>query len=352
MRNTELVVYLLILSVLIAVYLFILLLAVNMRLNRVARRQERERAALLALLPLPESEIRVKLHMRYLCSAKGAELLCRFLTEEMPHNNCATLVHILRTGRFYRWMKRTFAFGNLMLRILIIRLAGLMGIREFENGIIPLMKAHMGNLDLQYAGFLALSMMGNRDSLIMLCDDPGFMNRLSYRSLMEICSVYTGDKQFLYEKMIGAQDRYVRRIIVKSIGAEGFTAFADRLLPMLNDTDVNLRCDVVRTLGQLRCAAAGLRIAALVESENWTLRNAAVTALAEIDADAYLPELITGLKDREWWVRYNSAKELCAHVPLNRLEEMLPTLGDVFAQEILRFAMQEANMMEKGAEQA
>ncbi len=352
MRNTELVVYLLIFSVLIAVYLFILLLAVNIHLNRVARRQERERVALLSLLSLPESEIREKLHMRYLCSDRGADVLCRFLTQEIPNNSCDTLIDILRTGEFYQWMRRTFTARNIMLSILIIRLAGLMGIREFENGIIPLMKAHMNNLDLQYAGFLALSMMGNRDSLITLCSNPGFSNRLSYRSLMEICNVYSGDKPFLYEKLLDSPDRFIRRIVVKSIGAEGFTAFADRLLPMFNDTDVNLRCDVARTLGQLRCAAAGPRIATFVNSENWALRSVTVTALAEIDADAYLPELITGLKDREWWVRYNSAKELCAHVPLNRLTEILPTLGDAFAQEILRFAMQEANMMEKGAEQA
>ncbi|MCE5342102.1 MAG: HEAT repeat domain-containing protein [Eubacteriales bacterium] len=352
MRNTELVIYLLIFSLLIAIYLFILLLVVNIHLNRVARRQERERVALLALLPLPENEIRKKLNLRFLCSARGAELLCRFLTEELPRNNCAALVNILCTDRFYRWMKRTIATRDLMLRILIVRLAGLLQNREFESSIIPLMKAHIGNLDLQYAGFLALSMMGNRDSLVLLCSDPSFTRLLSYRSLKEICNVYSGDKQFLYEKMIDSQDYYIRRIMIKSIGTEGFTTFAPRLLPMLDDTDANLLCDVVRALGQLRFAAAGPRIAAFVKSENWTLRNVMVKALAEIDAETYLPELTECLKDREWWVRYNSAKELCAHVPLNRLEEILLTLNDLYAQEILRFALQEANMMGKGAEQA
>jgi HEAT repeat protein len=59
-------------------------------------------------------------------------------------------------------------------------------------------------------------------------------------------------------------------------------------------------------------------------SENWILRNAAVIALASIDVHLYENQLINGLRDREWWVRYNSAKELCHGIPLKSLSDLIP----------------------------
>lgn len=78
------------------------------------------------------------------------------------------------------------------------------------------------------------------------------------------------------------------------------------------------------------------------------IRNAAVVALGEIDAIAYREQMMTGHRDKEWWVRYNCARELCAHVPLETLTEVLPTLNDRFATDILRYAIAEARMMGEG----
>jgi hypothetical protein len=346
-RNTDLITFFLIVSLLLTAYLYILLLVINVRLNRVFKRQERERIYLLSLLRLPEKRMRRKLHRRYLCSAKGASLLCRFLTEDCPWDSDTALLTILRTGKYYAWMKRTLTSRYMMLRILVIRLTGLLRIRSFEEQIIPLMKAHNDNIHLQYAGFLALSMMGNRDSIVKLCAEPGFTKLLSYRSLKEVFNVYTGDKRFLYEKLLDSPDEYIRRIIIKNIGEESICEFANQLIPMLDSTDKNLLCDVIRTLGQLRCTAAGGLIASYMHSDNWTIRNVVVVSLATIGAETYLPELLDGLHDREWWVRCNSARELCAHMPLDSLIETMPSLNDKFAAEILRFAIQEAQMMGK-----
>ncbi|MEA4997898.1 MAG: HEAT repeat domain-containing protein [Candidatus Limiplasma sp.] len=351
-RNTDLITFFLFVTLFMALYLYILLLGININLNRIFRRQERERAHLLSLLSLPEAALRRKLHMRYLRTARGAEMLCRVLNEECKDGAGAALISILRTGRYFQWMQRSLASRDMMLRILIIRLTGLLQIRSFETQIIPLMKAHRDNLNLQYAGFLALSMMGNRDSIIKLCDDPSFTKSLSYRSLKEIFTVYTGDKRFLYEKLLLSPDAYIRRIVIKNIGEEGFREYAEALIPMLESTDINLLCDVIRTLGQLRCEKAGQRIAAYLQSTNWMVRNAVVTALAAIDAQAYRPLLMEGLKDREWWVRYNTARELCAHLSPDSLAAAVPTLNDRFASEILQFAIQEAQIMGKGAAQA
>lgn len=351
-RRTDLITFFLMLSFLLAAYLYILLLAINIHLNRIVKRQERERVYLHSLLRLPEATIRRRLHRRYLCSARGADLLCRYLAEENPTDADTALLAVLRTGRYHAWMQSALASRDMMLRILVVRLMGLLRIRSFETQIIPLMKANPENLNLQYTGFLALAMMGNRDSLIRLCGEPGFTKTLSYRSLKEIFTVYTGDKRFLYERLLDSPDAYIRRIVIKNIGEEGFAEYAERLIPMLESADLNLLCDVIRALGQLRCKAAGARIAAYLAHDSWTLRNAAVVALAGIDAEAYRPALMAALGDREWWVRYNSARELCAHLPLDALAAAALTLDDRFAREILNYAVQEARMMGRGVAQA
>jgi len=337
-------------ALLLVFYLYILLLAINLRLNRIQAIQERERAYLLSLLNLPQNELQKKLHMRYLCTMRGAETLCEILNEDCPWGSDSALFEVLSTGQYYAWMLHSLASHDIMLCILIIRLTGLLRIRSIETQIIPMMKAHRDNLNLQYAGFLALSMMGNRDSIVTLCNDPAFTKSLSYRSLKEIFSVYSGDKHFLYEKLLLSPDAYIRRIVMKNIGAEGFTDYAEGLMPMLESADVNLLCDVIRTLGQLRYTPAGPRIATYLHNENWTLRNVAVVALAEIDAEAYRPQLMESLKDKDWWVRYNSARELCARIPLESLTQALPELNDKFASEILQFAIDEARMMGKGGD--
>ncbi len=352
LRNTDVIVFFLIVLVMLVGYLYILLLAVNYHLNRVFGRQERERLYLRSLLRLPEEQLQKKLHRRYLCSNKGVELLCRFIIEEKPTDEDTKLLSILRCGKYRAWMRKMLISGDMMLRILVIRLVGLLRISRFQQQILSLMLENRNNLNLQYTGLMAFSMIGNLDSIVNMCGE-GLTKQLSYRSLKEICANYGGnDKNLLYEVLLESPDLYIRRIIVKNIGDEGFTNLSEYLLRMLDTPDVNLLCDIIRSLGQLRCKKAGKRIAGYARSDNWTLRNVAVVALANINARAYMPALLDGLRDREWWVRYNSANELCRHIPVDELAALAPTLDDRFAREILQFAIQETRMMEQEASPA
>jgi len=349
MRKTDIIWYILILAMLLVVYLYILLVTVNIRMNRIVHKHDAEKQYIRTLAPLPPAEIDKKMHYRYLCTTKGLNMLCELLTEEYSWTSGANLIAVLRSGKYAKWMKKQLHTPDLMSTSLVIRMAGLLRLREYESQIVPLMEKHPEHLDLQYVGFLALSMMGNRDSIIQLCSTSSYTKSLSYRCLKEIFSVYTGDKVFLYEKLLNSPDFYIRRIVIKNIG-EGFTEYSEKLLGMLNIEDNNFRCDLIRTLGQLRYAPAGEPIAAFVQNENWALRNAAVIALASIDAKRYLKQITNGLCDREWWVRYNSAKELCIRLPMATLSDLLTQLHDRFAIEILTYTIQETALMGKGAQ--
>ena len=345
---TDSVLILLGLSSLLALYLFFVLVAVNIRLNITAAKHRREREHLRSIMWLTGEEIDKRIHQSFLCSTSGLDLLSQFLTKECSWESEAPLIQALRHGRYEQCMLKLMKTKDVQMITLVIRVAGQLRLKHYEYYILEKMAAHKDNPELLYAGLLSLSLMGRRASLLHLCEQPDYTKDLSFRSLKEIFSVYSGDKTGLFKDLLGSSDPYVRRIAIKNIGDEGLRDLAEDLLPMMDTEDPNLRGDLIRTFGQLRFAPAGQRISGFMLDPNWTIRNAAVMALAAIDARQYLPSLIQGLKDREWWVRYNSAKELRDRIPADELQAMIPGLQDRFAGEILRYAMEEKRMMEKG----
>jgi len=350
LRTTDFVVILLGLSILLVVYLYLLLVIVNLRLNWLARRRELEWEHLRSIMWLSEEEIEKRLHIRYLCTQKGLDLLGQFISEECPWESGVTLLMVINHGKYERCVQKFIRSNDLAFIILVIRIIGLLRMKHYKERILQLMEEHKDNLELQYVGFLALSLMGMRGSLVHLCAQLEHTKGLSFRSLKEIFAVYSGDKVSLYRDLLNSPDPYIRRITIKNIGDDGIIKLANRLLPQLNTDDVNLKYDLIRTFGQLRFLPAGNLITKELENPNWTLRNAAVVALASIDARKYLPNLIQSLKDREWWVRYNTAMELSRHIPAGELLELLPRLNDRFASEILTYAISERKLLEERGE--
>ncbi len=349
LSTTDFVVILIGITVMLVVYLYLLLLIVNLWLNRHTSRRGQEREHLRSIMWLPEDEIRRRLHIRYLCTSKGLDLLGQFIAEECPWESGAPLLTVINHGKYEHCMQKFMRSRDLAFIILVIRIIGLLRLKQYKGRILQLMTENKDNTELQYMGFLALSMMGMRGDLVRLCAQLEYSKGLSFRSLKEIFAEFTGDKAALYRDLLNSPDAYIRRIAVKNIGDDGIAKLANRLLPHLDSEDVNLKHDVVRTLGQLRFAPAGNLIARELDSPNWTLRNAAVVALTSIDARKYLPRLVRCLKDREWWVRYNCATELSRHLPAEELQELMPQLDDRFASEILAYAISERRLMaEKG----
>ncbi|MHC1786758.1 MAG: HEAT repeat domain-containing protein [Christensenellales bacterium] len=348
LSHIDLVVILLLLSALLVIYLFLLLLVVNIHLNHVARRRQREWNHLRDIMWLDEEDSRRQLHVKYMCTPKGLDMLGQFLADECPWESGAPLLKVIRSGRYEQCMQRFMRSKDLTFIILVIRIAGQLRLRYFRERIMLLMGENKDNLELQYAGFLALSLMGFRTSLVLLCEQLDYTKGLSFRSLKEIFAAYSGDKPSLYRDLLNSPDPYIRRIAVKNIGDDGIKKLANRLLPLLDTQDANLQYDLFRTFGQLCFAPAGNTIAQALDSPNWTLRNAAVMALASIDVHKYLPQITKGLKDKEWWVRYNSARELCLRIPSQTLLQIIPGLDDRYAAEILQFVIDEKKLMHDG----
>lgn len=345
--HVDLLIYLLAFSLLLVLYLYLFLVVINLRMSAAAIKRERETQHLRSIMSLPGKAIERKLHTHYMCTPKGMEMLSLFLLEKPTGENKTTLLKVLSGERQIKCLRRHMRSKDVMVKILAIRLVGLLRLNRLKDDVLSVMENHLDNVELQYSGFLALSIMGIRGSLVKQLMRPEATKMLAFRSLKEILKAYTGNKALLYKDLLYAEDVYLRRIVVKSIGDERIHELAGRLMPMLKTDDINLRCDLIRTLGQLGYAPAGSAIVHAFGSQNWVERSTAVTALASIDAPLYWSLLLQGLKDKEWWVRCNSSRELSRRFPAQKLEEAIPLLNDRFAAETLVYAMEENTLMKQ-----
>ena len=84
------------------------------------------------------------------------------------------------------------------------------------------------------------------------------------------------------------------------------------IVMLLEDVDLHVRVNAVRTLGQLGVPNAGDAIARCLEpAEPAALRaEAARRALGQIGADRYVPLLVAGVENSEYSVAHNSAEAL------------------------------------------
>lgn len=238
------------------------------------------------------------------------------------------------------FLRRQFESGSVDSVLLVIKLAGTLGLRRYVPDIVREIYAHRANPHMQNIGLLALCLLQEESALTSICRDPSIASLLSFRTLEELFSVYRGDREVLCSRLINtAADQYIRRTCVKAIGEHRYVSLAKLVLPLLGSPQLNMQIDAVRTLGLLQFKPAYEQIAALAKSERWELRAIVATALSSYGADENSELLLGLLCDREWWVRYRAAEALsgCADT-----EEILRRAGerqDRFALEMLQFAL-------------
>lgn len=292
-----------------------------------------------ALALSPEPAARSLLDIRYFCSPRGLETLHAELRSCSAAQN-AWLREQLEPTALMGYLRRSMHSRDRARRNLAVKVAGELRLPGFEAEITALLLRFRQEPDLQYNGFLALALTGCQAALLRLCLDPAYTTRLSFRCLHEIFAAYAGDKGALYARLLDAPDPYVRRSCVKCIGDEGLCAFTPRLLPLLESDNTELLLESIRTLGKLGCTEAGEQIARYASDPRWSVRGAALSALAAIDLDSYLPVIAAGLHDPEWWVRYHAAMRLTDSQSLYRVLAQVRESGDRFAVEILCYAME------------
>ena len=226
---------------------------------------------------------------------------------------------------------------------LVVKLIGALRLQNYTPDVVTQIYCCRTTAQMQHIGMLTLCMLGAERDIIALCRDHTIASLLSFRTLEEIFSIYSGDLKRLSRKLITtASDPYIRRTCIKAIGEQRFEDLGDLVLPHLIHGHINTRIDAARTLGQLHFEAAYPYITASATDPRWEMRAVVATALGGFDLEANQETLIKLLCDREWWVRYRAAESLAQSANKERLLQRVEETGDRFAGEMMRFALDQA----------
>ena len=260
--------------------------------------------------------------------------------DELDVEHLAVLRREISGAWFSNFLKQQFDRGHVDSVILVVKLVGVLGLNQYTSEVVQQIYYNRTNPHMQNIGLLSLCLLGTETPLVSICRDSSIASLLSFRTLEELFKVYRGDKEQLCRKLIDtAADIYIRRTCVKAIGENHYDSLAQEVLPLLDHSQLNMRIDAVRTLGQLAYAPAYQPILALAKNDRWELRAVVATALSAFDPDKNAETLIDLLCDREWWVRYRAAESLLCCSDPDDIVRRVAAREDRFAREMMQFAL-------------
>lgn len=226
---------------------------------------------------------------------------------------------------------------------LVVKLVGALQLKSYTPDVVTQIYCCRTTTQMQHVGMLTLCMLGAERDIVALCRDHTIASLLSFRTLEEIFSVYTGDLKRLCRKLItSASDPYIRRTCIKAIGEQRFDDLGDLVLPHLIQGHINTRIDSARALGQIGYEPAYPHLLASATDPRWEMRAVVATALGAFGAERNEETLVKLLCDREWWVRYRAAESLAKAGDSEQLMQRIKATGDRFAAEMMRFALDRA----------
>ena len=253
-------------------------------------------------------------------------------------------------GEWYsKYLNQQFTFGSVDSVILVVKLAGVLGMNQYVSDIVHEIYVHRTNPHMQNIGLLSLCLLAAEEELISICRDGTIASLLSFRTLEELFTQYTGDREVLCERLINtAADQYIRRTCVKAIGQNCYFSLAPLVLPLLDSQHMNMQLDAARALGQLAYDPAYSKILSMAKSERWELRAIVSTALASYSIDQNAGTLINLLCDREWWVRYRAAESLSQSSDTEAILHRVEARQDRYALEMFQFALNKRQLCRNG----
>ena len=276
-------------------------------------------------------------------SRRGLATISEVL-DAMDEENQKKLRDILIKMKCGKYLAEQLKSDNEDFLAEIIRLAAELNLVELVDDIERVMVLHAENINVQYEAFLALSKLGSYDSIVNICIKKDFPISLTFRSLQEVISAYSGDKSALYKALLKSNDAYVVRVCVRLIGNEKIKEHAPSIEGFLDEDNINLLIDTMRALSNIQYKPVMDKLAGLMKHERWEVRSAAVNAVAAMDTHANVDNLVLALQDSEWQVRFNAGVVLGKVEDSGIIRDKVAASGDKFAMDMFESFVQLANI--------
>ena len=187
------------------------------------------------------------------------------------------------------------------------RLADFMA-REKIGDIRPLLEDK--HADLVYNAAMALSELGDEESVVTFAKKCESNHLYSHRVLLELLQAYSGDRVQMVRRLYESCNDYIRATAVKAYTGDRLEALAGLYMDGMDSRDGNLKIACVKALAQFGDPQYEHTMAVALNDKNWIVRLAAVSGLEKIGTPTALEALVHATQDEEWWVRSAAARAI------------------------------------------
>ena len=164
--------------------------------------------------------------------------------------------------------------------------------------------------DVAYNAAMALSELGDGESVLVFAQKCENNRYYSHRVLLELFQAYTGDRAELVRRIFDERSDYIRATCIKAYTSDRIEALAPLYAEGVSSKDSNLKIACVKALAQLGSPDYEQKMITALNDKNWIVRLAAVAGLEKIASGRALEALVKAVRDEEWWVRNAAAKAI------------------------------------------
>lgn len=203
--------------------------------------------------------------------------------------------------------------------------------------------------DLVYNAAMALSELGDGESVVRFARQCETNRRYSHRVLLELLQAYRGDRAELVRQLHENCNEYIQATAYKAYTADCLEELAPLYVEAMGSRDTNLKIAGVKALAQLGKPEYEQKMTIALNDKNWIVRLAAVSGLEKIGTETALEALVEAAQDEEWWVR-NAAAKAIVHIdfPLVYVEKVLSGY-DKYAADAVKNALYKQIKINGGA---
>lgn len=164
--------------------------------------------------------------------------------------------------------------------------------------------------DVVYNAAMALSELGDMESVLVFAQKCENNRYYSHRVLLELFQTYSGDRAELVRRIFDERSDYIRATCIKAYTSDRIEALAPLYAEGVSSKDSNLKIACVKALAQLGSPDYEQKMITALNDKNWIVRLAAVAGLEKIASGRALEALVKAVRDEEWWVRNAAAKAI------------------------------------------
>ena len=209
--------------------------------------------------------------------------------------------------------------------------------------------AESKNRDLSYNSAMALSMLGDVESVAKFILRIQNDKKYSHRIIMELFAECTGDRAALAEQIFSDCNEYMMLTTIKAIAPFKIEKFEKLFLEGLKSTNNAMKIACVKAIGSLEKPENEHTLLIALKDKDWVVRSSAIKGLQKLRTSAAISGVKQATQDKEWWVRQAAAQALLEmKVSIKDIEDILQGY-DKYAADAVKYSLYRAVDMREDA---